>query len=75
MIEKKRKAFGPGELSLEGRGREIMEQDALKIRQVTPGFELPPKVVPPQGLSMQTPRAPEGSRPILNFPPKKDEKE
>jgi hypothetical protein len=45
-------------------GFEVMEQDAEKIRQVTPGFHIAPRVLPPNnsGGGMQ------GAKPIFNMP-------
>jgi hypothetical protein len=45
-------------------GLEIMEQDAEKIRQLTPGFQLEPRVLPVNELQ----DGPKEHKPVLNMP-------
>ena len=62
MIKKKEYKFHAA--SQDELGLEIMEQDAEKIRQVTPGFHLAPRVLPLNNSQNE----PGESKPILNMP-------
>jgi len=51
-----------------------MEQDAEKIRQLAPDYQLPPRIVPVEALP-NNPLLPIGSRPIINMSLRKEKKE
>ncbi|MBD3389479.1 hypothetical protein GF415_00805 [Candidatus Micrarchaeota archaeon] len=57
-----------------GPGREMMEDDAKKIRQMSPGFQMPPKVVPLEELP-KNPGGPARWEPLFSMRTKREKRD